>query len=181
VIGTLVLCLAALGSPATGGELTPAELAALDLNGYPRSMRPPGFAGRTPDGRAVSLAGLAGQAVLVNFWASWCRECRPEMPVLEGLHRKFASQGLAVVAVNAREDGETVRRYARELGLTFALVLDPDGAISRRYGVIGLPTTVLIGRDGRPVALAIGPRDWGGPAAEAIIRSLLSDAPRRVP
>jgi peroxiredoxin len=117
--------------------------------------------------------------VLLNFWATWCLECRPEMPAFEGLHRRFASRGLAILGINTREDGKAVRRYAEELGLTFPLVLDPDGKIGALYGVVGLPTTFLIGRDGHAVALAIGPREWGSAAAEAIIGSLLADSPGR--
>jgi peroxiredoxin len=138
---------------------------------------PPEFTGRTLEEQTVSLAGLRGKVVLLNFWASWCLECRPEMPALEELHRKYASRGLAVLGINAREGRDTAGRFARELALTFPLVLDHDGAVSTQYGVIGLPTTFLIGRDGRAVALAIGPRDWGGAAADGIIRSLLLDPP----
>lgn len=70
--------------------------------------------------------------------------------------------------------------YAGELGLTFPLLLDRGGESQRRYGVIGLPTTFVIARDGRPVARAIGERDWLAPAARALIASLLSGPdPRR--
>ncbi len=78
-----------------------------------------------------------------EFLASWCLECRPEMLVLESLHRELAGPGLAIVGVNARETTDTVRRYAKDVGLTFPLVLDPDGTINARYGVLGLPTTFL--------------------------------------
>jgi peroxiredoxin len=65
--------------------------------------------------------------------------------------------------------------------LTFALVLDPNGDIVKKYGVIGIPTTFLIGRDGRAVAVAVGPRAWGGPPARAILRALLDEpVPRPV-
>jgi thiol-disulfide isomerase/thioredoxin len=118
--------------------------------------------------------------LILNFWASWCVECRPEMPVLEQLHREFAPRGLAIVGVNAREGTEAVRRYARELGLTFPLVLDPDGRIKALYGVIGLPTTFVAGRDGRAVALAIGPRNWGSAQAREILQALLAEPGARV-
>ena len=151
----------------------------LDLVGYAGGTTPPGFNGRTLDSRPLSLTELRGKVVLVNFWASWCLECRPEMPVLERLHRELGPRGLAVVGINAREGTEAVRRYALELGLTFPLVLDPDGTINKSYGVIGLPTTFLVGRDGRAVALAVGAREWAGPAGRALIEALLDEpAPR---
>jgi peroxiredoxin len=171
------MAIALLGAPAAGDPLTSAQRQALNLGSYRPGTKPPEFTGRTLEDQTVSLAGLRGKVVILNFWASWCLECRPEMPALENLHRKYASRGLAVLGVNAREGREAAGRFARELGLTFPLVLDFEGAVSAQYGVVGLPTTFLIGRDGRAVALAIGPRDWGGPAAEGIIRSLLLDPP----
>ena len=135
----------------------------------------PAFSGRALDARALSLADLRGHVVVLNFWATWCLDCRSEMPVLERLHRRFVSQGLVVVGVNVREEREVVRRYAAELALGFPLVLDSNGAINTTFGVIGLPTTFVVGRDGRAVALAIGPREWGGETAGAMIRALLDE------
>jgi peroxiredoxin len=147
----------------------------LNLSAYPSLMHPPDFSGLTADSRRVSLASLRGNVLLVNFWASWCLECRPEMPMFERLHREFSAQGLTVIGINAREGISTIRSYAKELNLTFPLIQDPSGNINSAYGVIGLPTTFLIGRNGRAVALAIGPREWDGKAARAIIQALLDE------
>jgi peroxiredoxin len=147
----------------------------LNLTTYSRPTMPPDFNGRTADGSDLSLASLKGKVVLLNFWATWCLECRPEMPAFERLHREFSAQGLAVVGINAREETSTIRKYAKELGLTFPLISDPTGKINSAYGVIGLPTTFLIGRDGRAVALAIGPREWSGKPARALIHALLAE------
>lgn len=97
------------------------------------------------------------------------------MPVLERLHRDLGPRGLAVVGVNARESSATVRRYAQDLGLSFPLVLDPDGKVNALYGVVGLPTTFLLGRDGRAVALALGPREWASASGHAIIEAMLTE------
>ena len=147
----------------------------LDLVAYRSGTMPPAFSARTVDAHELSLAELHGRVVVLNFWASWCAECRPEMPVLERLHRSFGSRGLAVVGINAREAPATARRYAHDLGLSFPLVLDQEGKISGLYGVVGLPSTFLIGRDGRAVAFAIGPRDWEGGPALAIIEAMLAE------
>ena len=149
--------------------------AKLNLTTYSRSTIPPEFNGRMTDGREVSLASLQGKVVILNFWATWCLECRPEMPAFERLHREFAVQGLAVVGINAREDITTIREYAKEVGLSFPLISDPTGKINSAYGVIGLPTTFLVGRSGRAVALAIGPREWSGKPARALIQTLLAE------
>jgi peroxiredoxin len=175
IAGVLIAIVAILGAPAAGRAEVAELLKNLNLTAYPRSTRPPEFNGRTADGRTVSLASLQGKVVLLNFWATWCLECRPEMPMFEQLHREFMAQGLSVIGINAREGTAAIRGYAKELGLTFPLVLDPKGEINAAYGVIGLPTTFLIRRDGRAVALAIGPREWGGEQALAIIRALLAE------
>jgi len=171
----------ALSSPVAGaGEpLTPAQLRLLDLSRYPSPIPPPDFALRTVRGGPVSLAGLRGKVVLLNYWATWCRECRTEMPALEMLHRRFGGRGLAVVGVNTRESRTTVQRYASELGLTFALALDDNGAVAARYGVIGLPSTFLVGRNGDAVALAVGAREWGSATTEDVIETLLAERPQR--
>lgn len=150
-------------------------LKALNLSSYPSVMQPPEFTGNTTDSRSVSLAGLSGRVVLLNFWAAWCPDCRPEMPAFERLHREFFAQGLAVVGINAREETTTIRAYAKELGLTFPLISDPTGKINSAYGVIGLPTTFLIARSGRAVALAIGPRDWSAKPARTLMQALLAE------
>jgi peroxiredoxin len=147
----------------------------LNLSDYPRGDRPPEFSGRTYMGRKVSLADLKGKVILLNFWASWCYECRPEMPVLEKLHREFTKRGLAVLGVNLRESDIAIKNYAADLGLTFPLVTDPNGTIAASYGVIGLPTTFLIGRDGRAVGLAVGPREWDSVQAREILEMLLAE------
>jgi peroxiredoxin len=172
----LIALVTMLAPPAIGQPAVADLLGTLNLSDYPPDMWPPPFSGHTVTGQAVSLADLQGRVVLMNFWASWCAECRPEMPILERLHQDFAAQGLTVLGINFREGTKIIQRYARELGLTFPLVLDPKGEIFRSYGVIGLPTTFLVGRDGRPVALAVGPRAWGSAEARAIIQALLSES-----
>jgi peroxiredoxin len=163
-------------SPAIGQPELPDLLGALNLSDYPHGMWPPPFKGQTVAGQAVSLADFQGRVVLVNFWATWCAECRSEMPLFERLHRDFASRGLTVLGINFHEDTSHIQRYVKESDLTFPLVLDPEGEIFRSYGVVGLPTTFLVGRDGRPVALAVGIRAWGSAEARALIQALLAES-----
>jgi cytochrome c biogenesis protein CcmG, thiol:disulfide interchange protein DsbE len=180
LVGALVV-VAVWSSASAEQPAVTALLKRLDLVDYRAGTKPPHFTGRTVDARQLSLTELRGKVVVVNFWASWCLECRPEMPVLEGLHRELASRGLAIVGVNAREDPRAVGRYAEELHLTFPLVLDPAGKINDLYGVIGLPTTFVVARDGRAVAFAVGPRAWGSPPARALLEALLAEPIPRAP
>jgi peroxiredoxin len=171
IVALLTVLNATAAEPSALAEL----LKALNLSGYPSVVQPPEFSGLTADGQRVSLAGLSGRVVLLNFWATWCLECRSEMPALEQLHREFSVQGLVIVGINAREGASTIREYAGELGLTLPLIPDPTGKINADYGVIGLPTTFVIGRDGRAVGLAIGLREWSGKPARALIQALLAE------
>ena len=175
VAGLLIAFVMILGPSAASRAEVAELLDGLKLSGYRPGTKPPEFKGSTTDSRTISLDSLRGKVVLLNFWASWCSECRPEMPMFERLHREFAAQGLSVIWINAREGTEAIRGYAKDLRLTFPLVLDPKGEVNAVYGVIGLPATFLIGRDGRAVARAVGPRDWQSAPAKAIIQALLSE------
>jgi thiol-disulfide isomerase/thioredoxin len=150
-------------------------LKTLDLRNYTSRTAPPPFSGSTLDARPLSITEYRGSVIILNFWASWCLECRPEMPVLERLQREFSSRGLIIIGVNTREKKEAAWRYAKELGLTFPLVLDRDGKINALYGVVGLPTTFVIGRDGRAIGFAVGPREWESAPARALIAALLAE------
>ena len=179
IAGFLIAIVTILSAPQKNLAAAPDMLGKLNLSTYPRATRPPEFNGSTIDGRTVSLASLSGKVVVLNFWATWCQECRPEMPMFQRLHREFAPQGLNVIGINAREGRAAIRGYAKDLGLTFPLVLDPKGEITAAYGVIGLPTTFLIGRDGRAVARGVGSREWSGEHALEIIRALLAERSQR--
>ena len=175
IAGVLIAIATILGAPESSGAEVAELLQKLNLTAYSRGTTPPEFNGRMTDGREVSLASLQGKVVVLNFWATWCQECRSEMPAFEQLHREFSVHGLAVIGINAREETTTIRNYAKEFGLTFPVIVDPKGTINAAYGVIGLPTTFLIGRNGRPVALAVGPREWASTPARVIIQALLAE------
>ena len=128
----------------------------------------PGF-----DGPAWRLADARGQVVLLNFWASWCEPCRAEMPSLELLAERHEKDGLAVVAVNFRETDASIRRYLAQWPITLTIVRDAEGAAARAWGVRIFPTTVVIGRDGRPAFTVTGEVDWTGAEARRWLAPLL--------
>ena len=128
----------------------------------------PGF-----DGPAWRLAGARGQVVLLNFWASWCEPCRAEMPSLELLAERHVKDRLVVVAVNFRETDASIRRYLAQWPITLNIVRDADGAAARAWGVRIFPTTVVIGRDGRPAFTVTGEVDWTGAEARRWLAPLL--------
>ncbi len=144
--------------------------------------RAPEFRAESLAGDTISLASLRGHVVLLNAWATWCAPCREEMPALEKLYRELGPKGLRVVAVSedaapagveAAASRRDVASFARELGLTFPVLLDPSGRLQEGWGIIGLPTTYLIGRDGRVVRRLLGPKQWDAPPYSTELRSLL--------
>ncbi len=125
-------------------------------------------------GRVHKLSELRGKVVFLNLWATWCPPCIAEMPSIEALHRRFGSEDLAILAVSADGGGESVvRPFVENLGLTFPILLDPEGTLSPRYGVTGYPETFVIGRDGRVIEHFIGPTDWVSSARINYFQTLL--------
>ena len=101
------------------------------------------------DGPPVSLRGLAGHPVILNFWASWCIPCRDEAPLLGGTWREFRSQGLIVLGVDTQDLEAPARAFLKEFQVTYLNVPDPDGSVGRRFGTTGVPETFFIDRDSR--------------------------------
>lgn len=96
------------------------------------------------DGRPTTLSEFRGRIVVVNFWASWCPSCRAEARDFGDFARQYRDRGVTVVGVNLREDAATVRAFAEANGMDYPLLLDADGAVGRMYGVVGIPTTVIV-------------------------------------
>jgi thiol-disulfide isomerase/thioredoxin len=99
------------------------------------------------DSSQVKLSDYRGKAVLINFWATWCPPCKEEMPLLERYAQKY-NGSLVVLGVNYLEQGEVVRSYRQENGVSFPLLLDPSGTVADLYYVRNFPTTFFVDADG---------------------------------
>ena len=101
----------------------------------------------TPQGDILRLAALRGRPVVLNFWATWCVPCRTELPEFDAVAAE--NPDVTILALDMQEDAATVKAFIERLQLrALTPVLDTDGAAARRYGVVGLPTTFFIDRDG---------------------------------
>ncbi len=116
----------------------------------------PDFRLESVDGNLVSLKDFKGQAVLLNFWATWCIPCRTEMPELQHVYGERRGQGLVVLAVNVEESPGQVTEYLEEMQLSLPVVLDRDGSVRESYRILGLPSSFFIGGDGVIKAVAFG-------------------------
>jgi cytochrome c biogenesis protein CcmG/thiol:disulfide interchange protein DsbE len=110
---------------------------------------PPPFTLADLDGNHVSLADFHGKTVMLRFWADWCKSCKTEMPLIEEKYRQFTGAGFRVLALNVRQDRERAAKFAKEVGISYPVLLDADGQTAHAYGVIGLPTTFVIDGGGR--------------------------------
>jgi peroxiredoxin len=145
----LTAIIALLGLAAIAWGRVPAQRATTALPPAPAVGHPaPDFTLPALAGGDLALADLAGQPVVLNFWASWCGPCRAEMPELQRLHDRLGAAGVAVVGVNQGETPETAAAFLEALGLSFPVALDQRTGVSQQYLVNSLPTTFFIDRDG---------------------------------
>ena len=158
-----------LAAPASAAD----PFAALKVSRAGLGTSAPAFMLKTVEGREVSSKDLAGKAVLLNFWATWCGPCKDEMPALERLRRQFDPNAFVILAVTTDIQRTGIKAFVHQLGLGFPVLLDEDRDVSAAFTVRGLPTTVLIGKDGKLVGRAAGPREWDSPQAVELIRSMV--------
>lgn len=137
--------------------IAPATQRAGKLTGD-RPLAPP-FSLADLNGRKLELADHKGKVVLLDFWATWCGPCRIEIPGLVRLQERYRDQGLVVIGISLDESPEPVREFYREFGMNYAVAMGTDRVTELYGGILGLPTTFLIGRDGRIYSRHIGATD----------------------
>lgn len=128
-----------------------------------------------PSGSTVDLSDFKGKLVLLNFWATWCEPCLREMPSIERLQSRLGDR-IAVLAVSQDRGGaKTVEPFIQKLGLkSVKIYIDPKSAVGHALGVKGLPTSLLIDRDGKVLGRVEGAAEWDSPKIMAVIDRFLS-------
>ncbi len=140
------------------------------------SMPAPDFSLAGLDGEHRSLSSNRGKIVLLHFWATWCAPCRKEMPLLHELEKEFAGQNFALMYVNVdRGNKAAVGKFVHGIDQHLHTLLDPDGDVRNTYEVRALPTSYIIGRDGKIIGKIIGERDWAGAQASNLLKILLGE------
>jgi thiol-disulfide isomerase/thioredoxin len=170
---------ACLGTAQTAKRLHPlvhGEIAALALAAQPKPM--PEIAFAAPDGAELRLADFKGRTVLLNLWATWCVPCRLEMPALDNLQGKLGAADFTVVAVNVDTAKlDRPKAFFDETGIkNLTLYADNQAAIVQRLKeagkVLGLPTTILIGKDGCELGAMAGPAQWDSKDALTLLGAI---------
>ncbi len=133
---------------------------------------------QSEDGGTATLADYRGKIVVVNFWATWCAPCRKEMPTLSDLQARLGGPGFQVLTIAiGRNPPPAMKAFFDEIGVdNLPLHRDPKMALSRAMGVLGLPVTVILDRQGREIARLTGDAQWNSDTALAIFRVLIGEA-----
>jgi thiol-disulfide isomerase/thioredoxin len=169
------------GATATAERLRPlarGEVAAVQVPTVPRPLVDLAFV--TPDGRPVLLSQLRGKTLLVNLWATWCAPCRKEMPALDQVQAQLGGQDFEVVAINIdTRDAEKPKAFLREIGVaSLQHYTDPTAKVFQTLKAagraFGMPTTLLVDREGCELGHLAGPAEWASDDALALLRAALN-------
>jgi thiol-disulfide isomerase/thioredoxin len=171
IIGAQSSTVAFAAGPPRAGEMEKFEP-------VPRRPALPDHVFTDENGRERTLADFRGKLVLMNFWATWCAPCVREMPSLDRLQARLGSEDFTVIALSEDRAGwQKIAPFRDRLRLE-ALPLFHDKGSKMMFAVKsrGLPTTILVGRDGRELGRLTGPAEWDTPEAIALIRHYMGAA-----
>ena len=126
----------------------------------PAKPQAPDFELMDMDDNLHKLSDFKGMPVIINFWASWCHECRTELPAMNRAWKKIKNEGIQMLAVNVGESEETIFSFANNFPINFLVLRDEKAVEAKQWLIIGMPTTFVIDPKGRIVYQAVGSRQW---------------------
>ena len=128
-------------------------------------------------GQKLTLADFYGKIVLVNLWATWCAPCRHEMPSLDRLQGLLSSEDFTVLALSQDRKGiEVVIEFLEDTGVShLGVYIDPTARSARKLGIIGLPTTLLLDRDGLIIGRLVGTAEWDSDDALRLVKTIIHE------
>jgi len=132
--------------------------------------------------KEIHLADFRGKVVFLNFWATWCKPCKEEMPSMEVLHKNFEKDGLVVLAVSIDRVTTTkdIPPFIKSMNLSFPVLVDSWGKTDMPYKRMGVPETFIIDQQGVIREIVIGPRDWTRLDSLNVLIDLLKVTPKTV-
>lgn len=132
----------------------------------------PDFVLQDATGTTWKLSDLKGKVVFLNFWATWCKPCRDEMPSMEALNRAMADKPFQMLGIAFNDDLKMAHSFARRLGATFPVLGNPGQELTQAYMITGVPETFLIDAQGILQHKFIGPYDWNSQEMRNIVLGL---------
>jgi len=134
----------------------------------------PDFVLQDAAGKTWQLSSLKGKVVFVNFWATWCKPCRDEMPSMEVLNRSMADKPFQMLSIVFNDDLQMANSFSRRLGATFPVLANPSPELTEAYMITGVPETFLIDADGILRHKFIGPYDWSTWEMQNLVQGLFN-------
>jgi cytochrome c biogenesis protein CcmG/thiol:disulfide interchange protein DsbE len=132
----------------------------------------PDFSLQDVNGQPLNMSGYRGKVVLLNFWATWCTPCRAEIPEFDRLQTGYGPQGLQVIGISMDDGPKPVREFSQQFKVNYPVAMGTEKLAQSYGGILGLPVTFLIGRDGRIAAKYVGAAQI--PVVEQEIKTLLA-------
>jgi thiol-disulfide isomerase/thioredoxin len=108
------------------------------------------------EGGEFHLDAYRGKVVYLDFWASWCGPCKQSFPWMNSIQSKYADKGLVIVAINVDTTREDAAKFLQQVPAKFKIAYDPKGEVAKQYAIKGMPSSFLIGRDGKVVSAHTG-------------------------
>jgi peroxiredoxin len=130
------------------------------------------------NGQLFTLSDFKGKIVFLNFWTTWCPECRVEMPSMEKLYKRLNGQDFTMIAVNLQEPALRVKTFLKKYPLTFTILLDSKGEIGPQFGIRAVPTTFILDKNGGIIGKALGNRQWDSKESMALFEHLINRVER---
>jgi len=176
----IIIALAVVASGLGFGPARPSAAAGSETVGlsefawHPTPIEAPKTVFKDVNDADKTLNDFAGKVLIVNFWATWCAPCVKEMPSLERLNAKLGGKDFQVIAINQERNGAKVAKpFADKQGWKMPVYLDPATGFYRDAKLGGLPTTLVIGKDGKEHGRVAGEVEWDSPAVEKMVQDLL--------
>ena len=162
-------------APAVEAGGSPDSVKPLELSVFDRPRDLPEIHFADDQGHQLTLGDFRGRVVLLNVWATWCVPCRKEMPTLDRLEARLGGRDFLVIALSIDREGVApVKRFYQELKFEkLAIYVDPSGKGSRTLVIPGVPTTLLIDRQGREIARKMGPAEWDGQEMLSLVKQTM--------
>jgi cytochrome c biogenesis protein CcmG/thiol:disulfide interchange protein DsbE len=135
----------------------------------------PEFVLQDASGNTWKLSNLKGKVVFVNFWATWCKPCRDEMPSMEALNKSMGGQSFQMLAIVFNDDLQMADSFARRLGATFPVLANPGPELAEAYMITGVPETFLIDADGILRHKFLGPYEWDTEEMRNVVLGLFNN------
>lgn len=164
--------------PAAWMAMRDGDMKKLNFHSEPREVSQQAFFLEN-DGGTATLAEYRGKVMLVNFWATWCAPCRAEMPSLDALQAAMGGDDFEVLTLaTGRNSASGLTKFFAEAEIrNLPLHTDPRQAVAREMGVLGLPVTVILNREGQEIARLTGDADWNSDYARTLLLSVIESTP----